>query len=95
MPIKTRMKNCAIVFEVSGELDGSSASELAAFLENVAGGHKPVVIDASRVRNLHPFEQAVLDSALKRLRLDWTVMLPPGEQLQDKGGVKNAKGKRI
>lgn len=96
MPIRTRMKNGAIVFEVSGELDGSSASELATFLENVAGGRKPVVIDASRVRNLHPFGQAVLDRVLKRLRLAGNVMLPPRKELlQGKGGVKNAEGKRI
>lgn len=66
--VKTRIKDGALLFQVIGDLDGSSASELALILENAAGQSEQILIDTTRVRNLHPFGRAVLDKALERLR---------------------------
>jgi anti-anti-sigma factor len=76
--IKSRMKNGAMVLHVIGDLDGSSASELALLLENAVGRNEQIVIDTTRVRNLHPFGQAVLDKALKRLRRNGSELLLTG-----------------
>jgi anti-anti-sigma factor len=66
--VNTQQVNGTLVLKLMGDIDGSSASEIAVYLDRASGHYDRFVIDASAVKKLHPFGVAVLDKAITRLR---------------------------
>jgi ABC-type transporter Mla MlaB component len=66
--IKTQKKDDTLIVKLIGDVDGSSASEVAAHIEHVQSRYQRIVIDASRMGKVHPFGQAVLE------RIPWCLM---------------------
>lgn len=93
--LKTEKRNNTLIVKVIGDIDGSSASAMAAYLEEIQDCYERIVIDGSRMGKVHPFGQEVLDRAIRRLsRKGRRLRLTRGFFFRQRG-ESNKSGKNI
>jgi anti-anti-sigma factor len=91
--LKTERKNNTLIVKVTGDIDGSSASTMAAYLEEVPDRYERIVIDSSRIDKVHPFGQEVLDRAIRRLSRKGRRLRLTREFFSRRRGENNESGK--